>query len=196
MLEARIRGIEFRMSLLFPAILVLLFTVDRSGIVEWCVAASILHEAGHFIAMYALGCRPAQVIVGFFGVCVVQDPTALMSYRHSRTVALAGPAVNLLTFLVMLALTGLSMPCLVHLIFGMFNLMPVEPLDGGQALYYTLLGHMEEERAGRILTAVSILTLIPMATAGFYLLIRSGYNFTLIAVSLYLGMLLLFKRRR
>lgn len=195
MLEIRIHGIEFRMSLLFPAVLVILFTVDQSGIIEWCVAASILHEMGHFIAMYALGSRPSQVIVGFFGVCVVQNPASLMSYRSSRIVALAGPLVNLLTFLVLFIFRGLSMPSLVHLIFGLFNLLPVEPLDGGQAIYYTLIGHMDEERAGRILTAVSAAVLIPMATAGFYLLIQSGYNFTLFAVSLYIGLLLLFKRK-
>lgn len=195
MFELRIHGIEFRMSLLFPAVLVILFAIDRSGIIEWCVAASILHEMGHFIAMFALGCRPAQVIVGFFGVCVVQNPAALMSYPSSRIVALAGPFVNLLTFAVLFVFTGFSMSALIHLIIGLFNLMPVEPLDGGQALYYSLIGHMDQQRAEKICMIVSVAVLIPMATAGFYLLIQSSYNFTLFAVSLYIGLLLLFKRK-
>ena len=41
--------------------------------------------------------------------------------------------------------------------------------------------------------AVSVVTVLPLAAAGFYTLIDSGYNFSLLAVSLYLCLLLIFK---
>lgn len=196
MLKVRIRGIEFRLSLLFPAVLVILFTIDRSGIIQWCVTASILHEAGHFIALFAFGNKPAQVMIGIFGVCVLQNPDVLMSYHSSRIVALSGPAVNLLIFSILYSMGGLSMPAAVHLAIGMFNLIPIEPLDGGQYLYYSLIPHMDEEKADKVSMAVSVAVLVPLATIGFYLLIQSRYNFTLFAVCIYLGLLLMFKRKR
>ena len=196
MFELRCHGIDFRFSLLFPAAMVILLTLDKTGLAAWCVAASILHEAGHFFMMFALGSRPAQIIIGIFGVCVIQNQSVPMSYKNSRLVALAGPLANLAAFLVTTAGCGIAMPSLVHLVLAVFNLLPVEPLDGGQALYFTLISHMDEEKAERICLAVSVVTLVPLATGGFYLLMRSGYNFTLLAVSLYLGLLLIFKRKR
>lgn len=195
MLELRIRGVEVQLSLLFPAAVVVLLSLDPSGMPLWCVAASAMHEMGHFLALLALGSRPASVSVGMFGVRIVQDPAARLSYGGSLLVALAGPLVNLFTFAVLAAATGMTMPAAVHFTMGAFNLLPVGPLDGGQALYFALAGRWGEETGERVGQIVSVLTLVPLATAGFYLLIRSGYNFTLLAVSLYLGLLLLFKKR-
>ena len=195
MLELRIRGVDVRLSLLFPAAVVVLLSLDPSGMPLWCVAASAMHEMGHFLALFGLGSRPAAVSVGVFGVRITQDPAARLSYGGSILVALAGPLVNLVTFAVLAAATGLTVPAMIHLTMGAFNLLPVGPLDGGQALTFALAGRWGTETADRAVHLVSILTLLPLATAGFYLLIRSGYNFTLLAVSLYLGLLLLFKKR-
>ena len=195
MLELRIHGVDFRLSLLFPAAIVVLLSLDSSGLPLWCVAASAMHEAGHFLALYALGSRPAVISVGVFGVRVEQAPSSRLGYGGSLLVALAGPLVNLLTFAVLAVAVGMNAPALIHLTMGVFNLLPIGPLDGGQALYFFLAGRMEEERCERLEQIVSVSVLIPLATAGFYVLIRSGYNFTLLAVSFYLGLLLLFKRK-
>lgn len=39
------------------------------------------------------------------------------------------------------------------------------------------------------------MTILPLAAAGFYVLLHSGYNFTLLAVSVYLVLLLLLKKK-
>lgn len=84
---------------------------------------------------------------------------------------------------------------MVHATMAVMNLLPVEPLDGGQALFCLLAPHMEEPRARRVVLLVSVLTILPLAAAGFYVLLHSGYNFTLLAVSVYLVLLLLLKRK-
>ena len=196
MLELRIRGVDVQLSLLFPAAVVLLLSLDPSGMPLWCIAASLMHETGHFLALFALGSRPAAVSVGVFGVRLRQDPAARLSYGGSLLVSLAGPSVNLLTFAVLAATVGpAAVPALIHLTMGAFNLLPVGPLDGGQALTFALASRWGEDRAESVVQAVSIAVLVPLVTAGAYYMIRSGYNFTLLAVSLYLGLLLLFKKR-
>lgn len=151
-----------------------------------------MHEAGHFAAMYVYGCRPSLVSIGLFGVRVEQARP--VGYLKSVMVSLAGPAVNLVTFSVLALLTGMTIPAVIHLVIAVLNLLPIESLDGGQALYFLLAMKTGEERAERICFFASVAVLIPLATVGFFLLIRSGYNFTLLAVSLYLGLLLLLKR--
>lgn len=57
MLEMRIGGIPLRVSLLFPAAVVVLLTLDTAGTAGWCLTASAMHEAGHFLLLLAFGCR-------------------------------------------------------------------------------------------------------------------------------------------
>ncbi len=196
MLKFRLWGIQWKCSLLFPATVVVLLTLDTGGMAIWCLAASAMHEAGHFLALLLCGGRPVFISVGIFGVRVEQDVHAPMGYGKNLLVSLAGPAVNAVCCLVLWIGGAVgSVPFMVHSTMTLMNLLPVEPLDGGQALFCALAPHMDEPKAARVLLVVSVLTVLPLAAAGFYVLLRSGYNFSLLAVCVYLILLLLFKRK-
>ncbi len=194
MIKIYIGRIEYRISLLFPATLVVLLSIDNTGIPAWCIAASAMHEAGHFVAMYAFGYRPHLVRIGFFGISVHHCEE--LSGSKAVLIALAGPAMNMISFAVLFSISWWTTPALVHLIMAVFNLMPIEALDGGQALYYFLAELKGVEKAERICFIVSLLLLMPLASVGFFLLLKNGYNFTLLGISIYLGLLLILKRRR
>lgn len=195
MLELRIGGVPCRFSLLFPAMVAVAVTLDPSVFSLWCLAASFMHEAGHFTALLAFDCKPQRISVGLFGMRVEQDPAKRLGYRQNALVSLAGPAVNLVTFCILSFFHGNEAAALVHLTLGVFNLLPIEPLDGGQALYCLLALRMEEESARKWVLRISVITLFPIAAAGFFVLAMSGYNITLLAVSLYLSLLLLLKEK-
>lgn len=195
MVEFTLMGIRFRLSLLFPAMVVVMLTLDPSTLSMWCVVASMMHETGHFIALLALNCKPSRISMGIFGVRVEQDPARRLGYAANCVVSLAGPMVNLVSFGVLSCFAGNGAAALVHLTLGAFNLLPIEPLDGGQALYSLLALRYPEDKARKIIFLVSVLTLLPIAAAGFYLLMISGYNFTLLAVCGYLCLLLLLKQK-
>lgn len=196
MLKFRLWGTEWACSLLFPATVVVLLTLDTGGMAGWCLAASVMHEAGHFLMLLACGGRPAQVSIGIFGVRVEQDVHAPIGYGKNVWVSLAGPLVNGLSCGILLLLGGgWTTPVMVHATMAVMNLLPVEPLDGGQALFCLLAPHMEEPKATRAVLVVSVVTILPLAAAGFYVLLHSGYNFTLLAVSVYLVLLLLLKKK-
>ena len=92
--------------------------------------------------------------------------------------------------------TGAKKFAIANLMIGAMNLLPIDPLDGGQALHALLCLRLREETVARVGTAVSVLALLPLAIAGFLLLLRSRYNFSLLLVGCYLMLLLLLKRRR
>ncbi len=193
MLEIRIGGIPVRVSLLFPAAVVVLLTLDTAGTAGWCLAASAMHEAGHFLLLLAFGCRPACIHMGIFGVRVEQNGSRPLSYGRNVLVSLAGPAVNLITFTVLYLAGGWTVPAAVHFVLGVFNLLPIEPLDGGQALFCLLALFVSERTANRVVMAVSVLVLFPLGVAGWMVMLGSRYNFSLLAVCVYLFLLILLK---
>ena len=106
MLKFRLWGTEWACSLLFPATVVVLLTLDTGGMAGWCLAASVMHEAGHFLMLLACGGRPARVSIGIFGVRVEQDVHAPIGYGKNVWVSLAGPLVNGLSCGILLLLGG------------------------------------------------------------------------------------------
>lgn len=98
-----------------------------------------VHEMGHYIVIRAKG-LPARlpIFVPLMGALVVWSP-GLVSARDEAEIALAGPFAGALGSAVCaLAYWQTGLPVLLSLAFinlaiNLFNLMPVEPLDGGRA---------------------------------------------------------------
>lgn len=196
MLEWRWGQTLWRISLLFPAVVVVLLTLDTGRTALWCLIASAMHEAGHFSALLSCGGLPSVISIGLFGVRMETAERSALSYRQNLWISLAGPLVNLISLLLLAAFGRSStVPAMVHGTMAFLNLLPIEPLDGGQALLYALSSRLLADKAERIVWMVSLCFLFPLAVAGFYLLIRSRYNFTLLVLCLYLGLLILCKRK-
>ena len=77
-----------------------------------------------------------------------------------------------------------------------FNILPVEPLDGGQALLSLLSLCLPREQAYRTVQMISFVVLVPIAALGFLVLFQSHWNATLLLAAVYLLFLLLMKTGR
>ena len=107
------------------AALILLLPLD------WLIAAMLaaaIHELGHLVVIYAYGRRPERISIGGFGARIYTGP---LNNRAEFFCAAAGPAaslclLSLCRFFPKLALCGA--------VQGMFNLIPVHPMDGGRIL--------------------------------------------------------------
>lgn len=181
----------------FLTVLALMLALDRSGVAFAGLVCAAVHEAAHIAAMKALGELPEQMHFTAFGIDLVRGRER-RSYRSDVLVSLAGPAANLVTAGLCLCLPfgrqGFYFVASL-LLFGL-NILPVTPLDGGQALHSALCMKMEPQRAERIVTAVSLAVLVPLAAAGFFVLLRTRWNFTLLLAACYLTALLFMKRER
>lgn len=195
MLEFRLGNLRLSINVLFLASLLALMLADGGTIPLWCLAASLMHETGHVLAVLLMQRQPVRVELGAFGMRMLQADTAAMGYRRQMAVLLAGPLVNLASAGLLFAAGQAGLVMGIHLVIGLFNLLPIEPLDGGQALFCLLALHGDVGRAENVVFGLSLFLLFGLLVVGFYLLLAGGYNFTLLAVGLYLGLLIVGKHK-
>ena len=180
----------------FLLTMAVMFWLDEGvGLLGWGVLACVVHELGHLLVGAALGGRPRWLSLSAVGLELNMEYPAGLSYGRELAVALAGPAVNLVTGGIC-AQFGNYLLAGVSFGLGLFNLMPVLPFDGGRALWCVLsalFGAQTGERAadGAAGVLVGLLAGIGAAAAVSYA------NFTLLLAAVWLfGLTLLRKREK
>ncbi|MFU0833111.1 MAG: Peptidase M50 [Oscillospiraceae bacterium] len=183
-------------SYFFFVLIAVLLLFDTSGVAAAGLAATALHECSHLSLMYVFGSLPEEIRFNAFGIDIIRTSRPDHGYVRDALVSLAGPAANLLAAGLFFTFCGSTAQNLVmaNIALCIFNLLPIEPLDGGQALYALLCLHWEPNTAARTVEIISFLVLLPLSAVGFIILFRSPGNFTLFAVCLYLIFMLVFKK--
>ena len=189
------KRIAVSVSPLFFALLGWLLLYEQQGLAAGCLAASLIHECGHLSMLFLRHAYPKSIAVGIFGMRIEREEGLHLTFFDDLLIAAGGPLMNLLCCAIFLLL-GRKQAGAIHLVMALFNLLPMELLDGGQMLLAALYLHTERERAERLLLICSVLTLFPLGVAGFLVLFKSGCNVSLLAVDVYLTVLLIFRRKR
>jgi Zn-dependent protease len=155
--------------------------IDIAVTVIAAIGAIVLHEAAHGVAAWLLGDDTAK-LAGRFSLKPV--PVNAFRFRHPRQdmalVAAAGPLMNfVLAWLAALLLHAtdawpgaggdiaeqfLEMFILTNLVLGLFNLLPIPPLDGGRIVVGVLplglaMRWAKLERAGIFLVLIGVFLL-------------------------------------
>ena len=168
-------------------LLALAYALDTEGVFPCFIAAAIIHELGHTIAILTCGGRIRAFELAPFGFCLRFD--ALLSYRCDAIVAAGGAAMNLCAAFI-LSVAGkyapdvqILMPAAgVNLMMGISNLLPALPLDGGRILYALLAQWTDDWRAAAITHVVSLLAGATVSALGVYILVKTRYNMSILAM--------------
>ena len=125
--------------------LALFIAVDYWIFKSWsavCLLVSVIfiHESGHFIAMKIFGYKGIKMtFVPFLGAYVSGKATHYSKYKKI-IMLLAGPVPGILIGMMLLFLYQQNfnnyfyLAALAFLFLNLFNLLPVNPLDGGQII--------------------------------------------------------------
>ena len=180
-LRLRLAGIDVHIDLSFVLIMGIIGYLSGAKspalMVVWLVVAALavlVHEMGHALTARTTGARPAIALTGFGGVTVYSPPRQL-SRARSLAISVAGPAAGIAAGALIWALDmwffrGLTpdgLPAFAvwaakytTIVWSVLNLLPVLPLDGGQAMRELLPGS-PEVRARRA-AMVSLAVLLPL----------------------------------
>lgn len=113
------------LAYVFAALLILLLPF------RWLAAsvtAALIHEICHVLALWILGGRVHRIQLGMTGAVIGTDA---LDVKAELVCALAGPfgSLGLLSLRKIFPLVAVC-----GLVQGLFNLLPVYPMDGGRAL--------------------------------------------------------------
>lgn len=193
-------GIKIRISFLFIALISTFVLIESSKMMVYGLSAALIHELGHILVMIFVGSKPSEIAFGVFDVNIKDYDRNKRNYVQDIFILIGGPLANLF---------GVGILYLLHYLMGnqntvlsisenlflcVFNLLPIESLDGGQILYIFLSSKFDEHKSVVILKFVSFVILFPLAIIGFYILLKSKNNFSLLLISCYLIAVVLIKK--
>ena len=184
----RLAGIDVEIQLVFVAWLAILGLASGRNdltLVTWTVVAALavlIHELGHAFAYRAFGVQPRIVLSAVFGLTFGGE----LPPARSLVVSLAGPATGIALGLVSMGLATVIGPSdgLAHVVvedlafvgFGwaVLNLLPIQPLDGGQAVRSLIVttGWRDAERIALVISILAAAVIgIAALSAGYVFLV-------------------------
>jgi Zn-dependent protease len=169
------------------------------------IGASILvHELGHAVAARGVGASPVIVIHGFGGYTMYTPPAPPTRWQQVR-ISLAGPFAGAVLGAVLWAVWTVFAPeardllraafvfgIWANLGWGLVNLLPVLPLDGGMVMEAVLPGDHERRRRLALVTSIPVSVLL----AGGFAWLRFPFAAMLFAFFAYSSWQELRERRR
>ena len=144
--------------------------------------ALLIHELGHLAATFIVHIPMDRMCFSCFGIELVRKQGfSSAGWKQEAFVYLAGPMMNLCCASGFLCLPGkFETAAAVHLVLGLFQLLPVGALDGGCLADVVLGRFLEPGKAEFLGMVLSIAALIPLAIAGWMLMRGEQRNFTLL----------------
>ncbi len=152
----------------------------------------ILHEFGHYFVAKILGYRLNKIVFMPYGVSL-NGQWNIFKRRDEILIALAGPVVNF--FLVFLCVAfwwiwpisyAYTLDFVVcNLCLGLFNLLPVFPLDGGRLFVALISGKIKKYKIIRYMKIISGIASIIFLIL-FFISVFSTLNMTYFFVAIFL----------
>ena len=195
-----INNTRYRVDFTFSLTVTLMLLFCQEDTVIICLMSSLFHEAGHIALMHLFHQKITDVTFGAFGVRINRLSTANLSYKKEAIIAFGGIGINfLIAFagIIYYYLSGSDFALkltAVNVFIALFNMIPIDTLDIGRVLRYTLLYSIDEDKCDRILSVISLIFINLLAVICFSYTILIGFNLSLITVTLYLYVITLFKK--
>lgn len=169
-----------------PVLVLFVMLVSPEGLAVLLLAA-LCHELGHYLVLRYCGAAVERVSVTPFGAAIQLAPRPQLSYGQEVAAVAAGPMVNLALALALSAWRSVGewvyAAAGAHLVLGLFNLLPVRPLDGGTILWLAAAWRWDPFVADRAAHIVGGLTVFAISLCGVWLWRQTGNPFLLLGAA-------------
>ena len=164
---------------LFIATFLMLFD-EHILFVIYLILVLIIHEFGHFFFMKKFDYKNVKMLFVPLMGAFVQGEKNMYSQKQSVLVVLGGPMPGILLGIILFFIAAdiqsieLLQIALLFYVLNVFNLLPIDPLDGGQLIRYLFMSNSD-----LLLFVFSFISSLAMILAGFLLesYLITGFGF-------------------
>lgn len=194
-MDFKIGNCRICISPLFAVMLSLILLVDRTGIMLFGILSVVIHESGHLVFMYLTKKHPEKVVFQLGGIIISSQKSA--SYNSELLIALGGCLFNFFASLASGLIYLYSRNEMLFIFsaanFGLmlFNLMPINSLDGMDIIKFSLLKNYSMEKVKSVCNIISVCFLAAVSLLSVYSVVKFGLNPTILICLLYLLILTL-----
>lgn len=191
-MTAYFKDIKISVSVFFAAAIMFLFIFAPDGSSLTGLFCCLAHETGHLVLIGLSGEKVKSVSFGIYGMRIETSGSLKVSHGKEALISFAGPAVNLLLISAGFAFHSVRL-VQINAALAALNLMPAGKTDGWHIAYNVLIMKYGEEKTKTALNVTGAVFLGIVYFFGAVVLIKSGYNFSLIAVAAYITVIFILK---
>lgn len=178
-MELTFFGCKISVSPIFMSAVTLMLIFDKTGMFIYVLFSAGIHEAGHIIVLWIFENYPRRITLSPFSVEIIpaHPPSGIF---QGISVSLGGAAANLIASGILLPLgfllrsTPLTAFAASNTALCIFNLLPLNGLDGGDILTTAATAIFPGKRAEFFCKAVSVCISLAGTIAGIAIFRRSG----------------------
>ncbi len=185
-MHIKLLGINFKISFLFTVYLALITVLDKTGEILYFFIAAAIHESAHLLTMCFLKSKPKEILLLPGGINILAKGSA--AAFDDLIILLSGPISNLICCF---AFNGIF--SYASLLLFLYNILPVNGLDGGSILHILLSLILKDSICNaivNILTALFYLVLVIL----FLLFFGGNEYYSIIIYSVYMISVLFLKK--
>ncbi len=129
---------RIRINLQIFVFAIIFYLTKQIRIYTILMVFALVHELGHLVAGILLGLKAKGIDIMPFGVSINFEDYSNKYIAKKIIIAMAGPLVN--TIIVILGIYNNWEEEIIYsnILIGLFNLIPLYPLDGGRILKYII----------------------------------------------------------
>lgn len=186
---------KIKVNLQIFAFAIIFYLTKQIEIYTILMTFAFVHELGHLITGVILGLKVKSINIMPFGVSINFEDYSNKYIVKKIIIASAGPLVNLI-FVILGILNEWNENIIYsNMLIGMFNLIPLYPLDGGRILKY-IIQLTSNSREAEIITYrlsnILIIILTVISSIGILLI----QNIGVLVILGYLWMLVIQENKR
>ena len=159
------RSTEFRLSPGFLVTLGVSVLAGAGSVLPAVLGAAVCHEAGHLLALWAYHVPVESVTIGPVGAVIRASGQDRLSYGRDLLATLAGVGVNFILAFLFARVTEEYLFAGANAVLGVYNLLPIQGLDGGRALYLAaawIAGPFAAQRVSHLVNLVALALLLAL----------------------------------
>lgn len=186
---ARIKGVDLRIN---PVLIILLIIGIYFGYFQKSILlllAVLLHESAHSTVAFFMGFRVSEIELMPLGGVVRVEGLFQANPSREAVIAFAGPAFSIVLAFFIIEFGLCTIPqffVTANMAIGIFNLMPIFPLDGGRILRAVLSYRWGYVKATKNVSNLSRIISVIMFGTAFYMGLNSPLFVTMAVAAVFL----------